>query len=102
MPVKVRLKMKSCYFICEILPKQDFYRFQFKIAELVSQLPMYNQYNSFTVPKSVQDIRFLWIFGDFSAIKRFNLLGKQKTEEEIKPLLSCFLFYSKPLIFPNK
>ena len=31
--------MKSCLFICEILPKQDFYLFQFKIAELVSQLP---------------------------------------------------------------
>ena len=39
MSVKVRLKMKSCHFICEILPKQDFYLFQFKIAELVSQLP---------------------------------------------------------------
>lgn len=32
--------MKSCHFICEILPKQDFYLFQFKIAELVSQLPI--------------------------------------------------------------
>ena len=39
MSVKVRLKMKSCHFICEIQPKQDFYLFQYKIAELVSQLP---------------------------------------------------------------
>ena len=39
MSVKVRLKMKRRHFICEILAKQDFYLFQFKIAELVSQLP---------------------------------------------------------------
>ena len=34
MSVKVRLKMKSCNLICEILLKQDFYLFQFKIANL--------------------------------------------------------------------
>ena len=39
MSVKVRLKMKGCHFIYEILTKQDFYLFQFKIAEPVSQLP---------------------------------------------------------------
>ena len=45
MSVKVRLKMKSCHFICEILPKQDFYLFQFKIAELVSQLPIFKLFS---------------------------------------------------------
>ena len=33
--------MKGCHFIYEILTKQDFYLFQFKIAEPVSQLPIY-------------------------------------------------------------
>ena len=36
--------MKRRHFICEILAKQDFYLFQFKIAELVSHLPIYYIY----------------------------------------------------------
>lgn len=44
MSVKVRLKMKSCNLICEILLKQDFYLFQFKIANLFrNYLILYNK-----------------------------------------------------------
>ena len=41
MSVKVRLKMKSCNLICEILLKQDFYLFQFKIANLFRNYLIY-------------------------------------------------------------
>lgn len=43
MSVKVRLKMKSCNLICEILLKQDFYLFQFKIANLFRNYLYYKQ-----------------------------------------------------------
>ena len=53
MSVKVRLKMKRRHFICEILAKQDFYLFQFKIAELVSQLPTNYRYTHREIYQSI-------------------------------------------------
>lgn len=49
MSVKVRLKMKSCNLICEILLKQDFYLFQFKIANLFRNYLFEHIYTSLVV-----------------------------------------------------
>ena len=53
MSVKVRLKMKSCNLICEILLKQDFYLFQFKIANLFRNYLLFITYRGRTLKLKV-------------------------------------------------